>query len=179
MGFSIIFQFIKNLQQVFLSFLKKRINHVATRTCKHAVQFTGANRGKLLTHSTASTPRECSWMSKAPSTVSRWDRFLASSSPLLLINSHSWVIWPGRRGERRLTGRNLNFLKLQCLGKKTKHLRSSKTFRRFCHVTTTNLHPWSEERLLSKKQPVSIFSNSGTPTSFRSTTTNQSTVPEF
>ena len=63
----------------------------------------GASVSKQGTYSTASTPRECSWMSKAPSTVSRWDRFLASSSPLLLINSHSWVIWPrgGEGGRQR------------------------------------------------------------------------------
>ncbi len=49
---------------------------------------------KSLTYKTAKTPREWSWMSNAPRTVSRWERFLARSSPLLLISSHSWVIWP-------------------------------------------------------------------------------------
>lgn len=81
----------------------KAINHQISRGLHYSLRrsfLTGANytdgdkpRKEIemehATYSTASTPKECSWMSNAPSTVSRWDRFLASSSPLLLINSHS------------------------------------------------------------------------------------------
>lgn len=61
------------------------------------------SEGDVQTHSTASTPSECSWMSSAPNTVSRWERFFASSSPLLLISSHSWVIWPKAEHTSRRT----------------------------------------------------------------------------